>query len=99
MAVGVLGETLSRRACHREASVLLGALAASPRASQVYGSDYRRIDAVEAAARTALRDTFEACRAEGAALGDVEAVALARRLTRSGPLPTSGGGPGARVRR
>ena len=99
MAVRVLVETLSRLGCHREATVLLGALAASPRASRVYGSDSRRIDAVEAAARTALGDTFEACRAEGAALGDAEAVALARRLTRSAPLPTSGGGPGARVRR
>ena len=62
----------------------------------MYGSDSRRIDAVEAAARAALDDTFEACRAEGAALG---AVTLARRLTRSGPLPTSGAGPGARVGR
>ena len=99
MAVRVLVETLSRLGCHREATVLLGALAASPRASRVYGSDSRRIDAVEAAARTALGDTFEDCRAEGAALGDVGAVALARRLTRSAPLPTSGAGPGAHVRR
>ena len=99
MAVRVLVETLSRLGCHREATVLLGALAASPRASRVYGSDSRRIDAVEAAARAALGDTVEACRAEGAALGDAKAVALARRLTRSTPLLTSGGGPGARVRR
>jgi hypothetical protein len=50
MAVRVLVETLSRLGCHREATVLLGALAASPRASRVYGSDSRRIDAVETAA-------------------------------------------------
>ena len=62
MAVRVLVETLSRLGRHREATVLLGALAASPRASRVYGSDSRRIDAVEAAARVALGDT---------ALGDV----------------------------
>jgi hypothetical protein len=65
----------------------------------VYGSDSRRIDAVEAAARAALGDSVEVCRVEGAALGDAKAVALARRLTRSARLPTSGGGPGARVRR
>jgi predicted ATPase/DNA-binding SARP family transcriptional activator len=87
MAVRVLVETLSRLGCHREATVLLGALAASPRASRVYGSDSRRIDTVEVAARAALDDTFEDCRAEGAALGDVEAVALARRLTRSAAIP------------
>ena len=75
MAVRVLVETLSRLGCHREATVLLGALAASPRASRVYGSDSRRIDAVEAAARAALGDTFEACRAEGAA-GTPKAAAL-----------------------
>jgi predicted ATPase/DNA-binding SARP family transcriptional activator len=92
MAVRALIETLSRLGCHREATVLLGALAASPRASQVYGSDSRRIDAVEAAARTALGDTFEACRAEGAVLGDVEAVALARRLTRSADVPRPSAG-------
>jgi hypothetical protein len=62
----------------------------------VYGSDSRRIDAVETAARIALGDTFEICRAEGAALG---AVALARRLTCSAPLLTSGAGSGAHVGR
>jgi hypothetical protein len=69
------------------------------RAARVYGSDSRRITAVEAAARAALDDTFEACRAEGAALGDVGALALAGRLTRFTPLPTSGAGPGACVQR
>jgi predicted ATPase/DNA-binding SARP family transcriptional activator len=90
MVVRALAETLSRLGRHHEATLLLGALAASPRASQVYGSDSRRIDDVEDAARAALGDAFESCRAEGAALGDVEAVALARRLTRSAPLPFPG---------
>jgi predicted ATPase/DNA-binding SARP family transcriptional activator len=90
MVVRALAETLSRLGRHHEATLLLGALAASPRASQVYGSDSRRIDDVEDAARAALGDAFESCLAEGAALGDVEAVALARRLTRSAPLPFPG---------
>jgi hypothetical protein len=83
MVVRALVETLSRLDRHREAALLLGALAASPRASRVFGADSRRIADVEAAARAALGDAFEACRAEGAALGDVEAVALAHRLTRA----------------
>jgi predicted ATPase len=87
MVVRALIETLSRLGRHHEATLLLGALAASPRASQVYGSDSRRIDDVEAAARAALGDAFESCRAQGAALGDVEAIALARRLTRSASMP------------
>jgi hypothetical protein len=99
MAVRVLVETLSRLGRHNEATVLWGALAASPRASRVYGSDSRRIDAVEAAARTALGDAFEARRAEGAALGDIGAIALARRLASPAPLPTSGAGSGAHVGR
>jgi tetratricopeptide (TPR) repeat protein len=83
MVVRALAETLSRLDRHREATLLLGALTASPRASRVFGSDSLRIGDVESAARTALGDAFEACRAAGAALGDVEAVALARRLTRA----------------
>jgi hypothetical protein len=37
---------------------------------------------VQRAARAALGTAFDALRAEGAALGDAGAVALARRLTR-----------------
>jgi predicted ATPase/DNA-binding SARP family transcriptional activator len=83
MAVRALAETLSRLGRHHEATLLLGALGASPRASQVFGSDSDRMDAVERAARAALGDAFDSCRADGAALGDVGAVGLARRLTRT----------------
>jgi hypothetical protein len=62
--------------------VLIGALGASPRASRVFGSDSARLGAVEAAARAALGAGFEACHAQGAVLGDAEAVTLARSLTR-----------------
>ena len=41
MVVRALAETLSRLGRHHDATLLLGALAASPRASQVYGSDSR----------------------------------------------------------
>ena len=62
---------------------LLGALWASPRASRVFGADSARAHAVERAARDALGPAFETLRAEGAALGDPAAVALARSLTRA----------------
>ena len=82
MAMRALIETLSRLGRHRDAAVLLGALAASPRATHVYGADSARVDAVERAARAALGARFAPLRAEGAALGDLGALALARRLTR-----------------
>jgi len=63
--------------------VLLGALAASPRATSVYGADSARIDAVRDAARRALGAELDVAGAMGAALDDHEAVALARRLARS----------------
>jgi predicted ATPase/DNA-binding SARP family transcriptional activator len=85
MAVRALAETLSRLGRHHEVALLIGALAASPRASRVYGADSTRLAAAEAAGRAALGSRFDACHAEGAALGDVEAIALARRLTRSAP--------------
>ena len=81
MAIRALAETLSRLGRHRDAVLLLGALAASPRATRVYGSDSARVDAVERAARAALGDGFAPLHAAGAALGDVGAVAAARRLT------------------
>ena len=82
IAVRALATTLSRLGRHRDAAVLLGALAASPRATDVYGTDSARLDAVRAAARAALGPDFDAAFAEGAALGDHEAVALARALAR-----------------
>jgi Arc/MetJ family transcription regulator len=87
-----LAETLSRLGRHHEATLLLGALDASPRASRVFGSDSDRMDAVELAARAALGEAFDSCRAEGAALGDIGTVALARRLTRSADPPRSSAG-------
>jgi hypothetical protein len=75
-------ETLSRVGRHRDVAMLLGALTVSPRATQVYGADSARVDAVERAARAALDTAFEPLRAEGAALGDAGALDLARRLIR-----------------
>jgi hypothetical protein len=83
IAVRALAATLSRLGRHRDAAMLLGALTASPRATNVYGTDSARIEAVRAAARTALGPDFDVAVADGAALGDQDAVALARRLTRS----------------
>jgi hypothetical protein len=91
MAMRALIETLSRLGRHRDAAMLLGALAASPRATHVYGADSERVDAVVRAARAALGSAFEPLRSDGAALGDVGALALARRLTRAdGEAPGSG---------
>jgi len=83
IAVRALATTLSRLGRHRDAVVLLGALAASPRATSVYGADSARIDAVRDAARRALGAELDVAGAMGAALDDHEAVALARRLARS----------------
>jgi predicted ATPase/DNA-binding SARP family transcriptional activator len=83
IAVRALVEALSRRGQHRDVAVLLGALRASPRASPEYGADSGRVRSVERLARSALGDEFDALLAEGAALGDGGAVALARRLTRA----------------
>jgi predicted ATPase/DNA-binding SARP family transcriptional activator len=82
VAVRALAEALSRRGRHADAAVLLGALRASPRARAEFGADSARVQAVEAAARAALGPRFDAAQAEGAALGDSGAIALARRLTR-----------------
>jgi hypothetical protein len=83
IAMRALIETLSRLGRHRDVATLLGALAASPRATHVFGADSARADAVECAARAALGDEFERLRADGASLGDAGAVELARRLTRT----------------
>ncbi len=82
IALRALVEVLSRRGLHREVAVLLGAHRASRRAAPVYGVDAERLEAAGVNARPALGSQFEAAFAEGAAIGDVEAVALARRLAR-----------------
>jgi predicted ATPase/DNA-binding SARP family transcriptional activator len=84
IALRALTEVLSRRGRHREVAVLLGAHRASRRAAPVYGGDAERLAVAGSAARTALGAEFEVAFAEGAAMGDVEAVALARRLARAG---------------
>jgi predicted ATPase/DNA-binding SARP family transcriptional activator len=85
IAVRALVGVLSRLGRHRDVAVLLGAMAASPRATSVFGADSARLDAVEDAARAALGPEFAVATAEGARLGDRDAVALARRLTRARP--------------
>jgi hypothetical protein len=85
IAMRALIETLSRLGRHRDVAVLLGALYASRRASRPFGADSVRLQEVEAAARTALGKEFSALYVKGVALGDAEAVALARNLTRSTP--------------
>lgn len=84
-AVRALVETLSRRDRHRDAMVLLGASRASPRASPEYGADAARLRAVQEAARAALGPAADVAHAEGAALGDRAAVALARRTAAGRP--------------
>lgn len=78
VAVRALAEALSRQDRHRDAALLPGALRASPRASREYGADAARVRAVQDVARAALGADY----AEGAALGEARAVALARRLSR-----------------
>ncbi len=82
IAVRALAEALSRRGRHADATILLGALRASPRAIVEYGADSARVRAVEDAARAALGPRFGQLQAHGAALGDSGAIALARRLAR-----------------
>jgi predicted ATPase/DNA-binding SARP family transcriptional activator len=93
IAMRALIGTLSRLGRHRDVATLLGALAHSPRATQVFGADSARVDEVERAARAALGSAFDPLHAAGAALGDAGAVDLARRLTgadiRTGPAAGS----------
>jgi hypothetical protein len=90
IAMRALIETLSRLGRHHDAALLLGALGVSPRAARVFGADSTRVAAVERAAREALGATYESLRTDGAALGDVGAVALARRLVSSVREPDVG---------
>jgi tetratricopeptide (TPR) repeat protein len=80
IAVRALAEALSRLGHHRDAAVLLGAMRASPRAMTAYGADSARVRAVADAAAAALGPDFERVVAQGAALGDTGAIALARSL-------------------
>jgi predicted ATPase/DNA-binding SARP family transcriptional activator len=84
IAVRALAEALSRHGRHRDAAVLVGALRASPRSSVEYGADSARVRAVVQAAAAALGPELDTAMAEGAALGDTGAVALARRLAGDG---------------
>ena len=81
IAVRALAEVLSRNGRHADVARLLGALQSSVRATQVYGADSERIGRVVVDARSALGEDFDRLLAEGAALGDSGAVALARRLS------------------
>jgi predicted ATPase/DNA-binding SARP family transcriptional activator len=84
IAMRALAEALSRRGRHADAAVLLGAVRASARGGAESGADSARVQAIEAAARDALGPRFAQLQAEGVALGDSGAVALARRLVRTG---------------
>ena len=81
LAIRALVDALSRRGRHREVALLLGALRASPLAPVLIGPDLERAERAEGAARSALGERFEQVLAEGAALGDAGAVALAHELT------------------
>jgi predicted ATPase/DNA-binding SARP family transcriptional activator len=90
IAVRALAEALSRFGHHRDAAVLLGAMRASPRATTAYGADSARVRAVTNAAAAALGPEFERAVAQGAALGDTGAIALARSLAGEAvPVPAS----------
>ena len=88
IAVRALAEALSRLGRHRDATVLLGAMRASPRATAAYGADSARVRAVAGTAAAALGPEFERAVAHGAALGDSGAIAFARSLAGAGaPAP------------
>jgi hypothetical protein len=73
-------ELLVRLGRDADASVLYGAMNASPTAPPVAGSDNVRIGDAIATARSRLGDEdFEALGAEGARLSDNDAVAFALR--------------------
>ena len=55
------------------------------------GADSTRVPEVQAAARRAIGDEFPRLYVEGVALGDTDAVALARRIVRTGPEVEDGG--------
>lgn len=88
VAMRSLIDALARHHRYEEATHLLGALDASPRAAPSFGPDRDRLEAVAAAARAALSDdAYEERRRAGAALGDEGAVALARRAGTPVPEP------------
>ncbi len=82
LAIRALAETLSRCGRHGDAVRLFAAHDGSTRAAPLIAADAVRRDAVLARARDALGADFHAAVAEGRALGDARAVALARRLAR-----------------
>ncbi len=80
LAIRALAETLSRCERHADAVRLLAAHDASTRAAPLIGADAVRRDAVLERAGNALGHDFAVAAAEGRALGDARAVALARRV-------------------
>ena len=64
---------------HQAAAQLLGAMRASATAGPIYGADTARLASAEATLRTRLGDvSYDKLTARGAALADVDAIALAR---------------------
>jgi predicted ATPase/DNA-binding SARP family transcriptional activator len=78
---------LARLGRHREAALLLGAHEASPRAARAFGPDQRLLDEARQRLQAALGEDLDRALAEGAALGDDRAVALALDAMRRVPAP------------
>ena len=77
-AIRTLVETLARLGLDEPATVLHGALTASPRASPLIGADAARIREAVAVLRARLgNNRFEELSAQGASLGDEHAVSYA----------------------
>jgi predicted ATPase/DNA-binding SARP family transcriptional activator len=89
IALRAFVEIVSRAGRHGDVAVLLGALNASRWASRPFGPDAVRVRQVEDLARAALGLEFGPRYEEGRGLGDVGAVALARRIIDGSPLPTA----------
>ena len=90
VAVRGLIEALARHGWHREAALLLGAHEASERSSPPFGADAETLAQVRADLAAALGPALEGALAEGAALGDDRAVALAYDVVRAVADPTTG---------
>ena len=91
-------ETLSLVGRDEAAAILYGALAASPNALPLIGTDAARIDGVVTTLEARLgRSRFERLAAEGAGLGDEAALAYARRCSAADGAATGDALPGTRV--
>ncbi|MGY1740149.1 MULTISPECIES: BTAD domain-containing putative transcriptional regulator [unclassified Blastococcus] len=80
VAMRALVEVLARTGRSAEGAVLLGALRASGRAPRVFGPDSDREAAAERRLREGLGPAVDGLLAQGAGLGDAEAIALALRV-------------------